>query len=85
MTDDVHTAIIYDFDVSEDYEADDKEQFVHQIIDGDNESHYGYGFEYNDLEHLFLDGAECFCTCDTRGEIFIVPLRPIRPQRRGLR
>ena len=82
MTQDSRMKIVYNFDVGENYEADDKAQFAHQIIDGDNESHYGYGFEYNDLEHLFLDGAECFCTCDTRGAVFIVPLRRIRPQRR---
>ena len=85
MTQDPRMKIIYDFNVGENYACDGIEQYARPIFDGDNEVHYGFGFEYDDLEHLFIDGAECFCTCDTRGEVFIVPLLPVRPQGRRIR
>ena len=76
--------ITYDFESDEDCNLDDREQFARPILDGDNEPHYGFGYEYDDLDHLFVDGTECFCTCNTRGEVFVVPLLPLLPQRRRL-
>ena len=81
MTNDPRMKIVYDFD-DEHCELADIERYARPIRDGDNETYYGFGFEYDDLEHLFVDGSECFCTCDTRGAVFIVPLRSIRPMRR---
>ena len=85
MTKDPRMAIIYDFDGGEGCESDDKEQYARPILDGDNETYYGFGFDYNDLDHLFIDGSECFCDCNSQGEVVVVPLLPILPQRRRIR
>jgi len=82
MTKAPRMTIIYDFDGGEDCECEGKEQYARPILDGDNEKYYGFGFEYNDLDHLFIDGSECLCDCTSQGDILVVPLLPIRSQRR---
>ena len=76
--------VTYDFEGDDDCTLDDKERYARPILDGNNKAYYGFGYEYDDLDHLFVDGSECYCTCDTRGEVFVISLHPILAQRRRI-